>query len=169
MYILYFFKSQSFLYNGHLVGWIKFRQFLCHDSGQWSLWCLDVKFSDDMNAIWTMSYSAVTLVSWSWKTKIVSFWPGMCWQWRRLLGPILVVANSKLADASPRMVIWFLNWKWHSFCDITSIVLQIKLYFVLNVYLYLIWKQGAGILYEELIILQLLFLFRFKLCLKNPC
>ena len=85
---------------------------------------------------------------------------------RRLMGPILVVAISKLSDVSPQIWSFDLWIGIHSLCDITTIVLQIKLYFVLYVYHILIWKLGSGIIRSlsiEIIIFLCLILFSLTL------
>ena len=62
------------------------------------------------NVTWWISCSASTLVSSSWETKIVLFGPGLCWQWKTIPSPILVVAFSMLFDVSPELVIWPMDW-----------------------------------------------------------
>ena len=151
-----------------------------------SSWCAKWRSQD----YGCLQCSAVTLVSWSWETKIVLFGPGLCWQWKTTTSPILVGAISHLSDASQELVIWFMDWIGNSLCYVTTIVLQIKLYFVYvclnpnleaqcrNIRSIFNWiglifilnfcsltLLDWNILYKELRSLQLLFLFWFKLCL----
>jgi len=79
-------------------------------------WCAKMKIQDHG------FYSAVTLVSWSWKTKIVLFGPGLCWQWKTIPSPILAVAFSMLFDVIPEMVIWPMDWIELVLCVIICIM-----------------------------------------------
>ena len=70
-------------------------------------WCQDLEF-----VRWWMSCSATTLVSSSWKAKIVFLGPGMCLQWKTT-SPILAWHYSQPNWYEPEaLAIWWMDWKW---------------------------------------------------------
>ena len=145
------------------------------------------------NVTWWILCSASTLVSSSWETKIVLFGPGLCWQWKTIPSPILVVAFPMLFDVSPELVIWPMDWIEVVLCVIICLMsCRSSYYFVcipkilfgssvqeyqvvfnwkmliLSLYLFKLTPVSWNILYVELRTLHLLFLFWFKLCLLKP-
>ena len=141
------------------------------------------------NVIWWISCSAITLVSWSWKAKIVFLGPGMCLQWKTT-GPILAWHYSQPSWYGPEaLAIWWMGWNglvviyfiwiclsefkliwiivytlWFGsiWCRISGLN-SLKMIFVFI--LMLQFNHFTGIKLAELINLQPLFLFWFKLCL----
>ena len=125
-------------------------------------WCQE---ADDPNMVmssyvsWWMSCSATTLVSSSWKAKIVFLGPGMCLQWKTT-SPILAWHYSQPNWYEPEaLAIWWMDWNGLVVIDFIWICLsEFKLIWI--VYIPLILEAfGAGnqvlILKNDLLFLHL--------------